>query len=272
MRNGSNSLVKQGLTAPLVVALMFTAAFQAFAGASSEAAPKKGLKDLDTSQPVEIIMYYTGDQPGKQQELWDNFNRLAKAKINTTLKIKMLPSASYRQTYPLLFQSGEVFDLAYAATWLNFAQLAKRGAFMALEDLAPKYAPKLYSRESPTAIRQATVDGHLYALPSLYATYSAYGPIHRADLAKGKPGWNGKMESFADFEAFLGVIKANYPAMEPLQISSLGSEVDELYLFNNGIYPIKGSSGDFLFIDPVPRVLPNSSPTTSGPRRRTSSP
>jgi putative aldouronate transport system substrate-binding protein len=168
---------------------------------------------------------------------------------NTTLKINLLATAEYRTKYPLLFASGEAFDLAYAATWLNFAQLARRGSFKALEELAPKYAPKIYARQSRTAINQATVEGHLYALPSLFPTYSAYGPIHRGDLVKNT-NWDGKMQNFADLERYLALIKANHPAIEPLEVYAGGSEMDDLYLWSNGIYSIKGSSGDFLFIDP----------------------
>jgi putative aldouronate transport system substrate-binding protein len=207
------------------------------------------LKDLDTSRPVEVIMYFTGDLKPGAQELYDNFNRLASAKLNTTLKINLLPTSDFRTKYPLLFASGEAFDLAYAATWLNFAQLARRGSFMALEQLAPKYAPKLYGRQSPTAINQSTIDGHLYALPSLFPTYSAYGPVYRADLVKDK-GWDGKMATFADFERYMAIVKANYPLVEPIQITSSGSEIDDTFLYNNGVYPIKGSTGDFLFLDP----------------------
>jgi putative aldouronate transport system substrate-binding protein len=217
----------------------------------------KGLKDLDTSKPVEVIMYYTGDEPARQKELWDNFNTLSKAKLNTTLRINMLPQGEYRTKYPLIFASGEVFDLSYAATWLNFAQLAKRGSFMALEELAPNSAPRTYARQTPTAISQATVDGHLYALPSLYPTYSAYGPVYRADLLKGTD-WDGKMETFADMERYLALVKANRPDIEPFQVYSGGSEADDLYIYNNGIFPLKGSTGDFLFIDPAqpnPRIF-----------------
>ena len=220
------------------------------AGNSQAASSGKALKDLDRSKEVEVIMYYTGDMKPKQQELFDNVSRLIKSKINTTLKINMLPTASYRQTYPLLFASGESFDLAYAATWLNFADLAKRGSFMPLEQLAPKYAPKLYARQSPSAIRQATIAGHLYGLPSLWATYSAYGPVYRTDLLKNT-NWNGKMETFADFEAYLDLVKKNAPNIEPFMVySGTGSEADDVFLYTNGIYPIKGSTGDFLFIDP----------------------
>jgi putative aldouronate transport system substrate-binding protein len=232
----------------LAVMLLFTLTVPVFAGPRRDSGGQ--LRDIDYSTPVEVILYHTGDMPPRQQEIHDNFNALLKAKMqNTTLKVNWLGSADYRTRYPLLFSSGEAFDLAYAATWLNYAQLAKRGAFKALEQMAPKYAPKLYGRQSATAIQQATIDGHLYSLPSLVATYSAYGPVYRADLVKDK-GWDGKMEGFADLERYMSLIRANYPAMEPYQLNSGGSEIDDMYLYNNGIYAIKGSTGDFLFIDP----------------------
>ena len=229
---------------------LLTLAIPAHATGSQAPGSSGTLPDLDMSKPVEVIMYYTGDLKPKAQELYDNINRVIKAKMpNTTLKINLLATGEYRVKYPLLFASGESFDLAYAATWLNFADLAKRGSFMPIEQLAPKYAPKLYVRESPTAIMQATIDGHLYALPSLWATYSAYGPVYRGDLVKGT-NWNGNMKTFADLEAYLDIIKKTQPNIEPLMEYSGGSEVDDLFMFNNGIYPIKGSTGDFLFIDP----------------------
>jgi hypothetical protein len=48
----------------LAVLLLCVFAFPAFARASQDtggAGGSAGLKDLDTSKPVEVIMYYTGD-------------------------------------------------------------------------------------------------------------------------------------------------------------------------------------------------------------------
>ena len=236
----------------LVLVLLVTAlpVFAAGGGQAASSGSGAALKDIDRSKEVEVIMYYTGDKKPRADELFTNVSNLIKSKINTTLKINMLPTASYRQTYPLLFASGEAFDLAYAATWLNFADLAKRGSFMAIEQLAPKYAPKLYARESESAKKQATLDGHLYGLPSLWATYSAYGPVYRTDLVKNS-GWNGKMDNFADLEVYLDLVKKNAPNVEPYMVySGTGSEGDDVFLYTNGIYPIKGSTGDFLFMDP----------------------
>jgi putative aldouronate transport system substrate-binding protein len=199
---------------------------------------------------VELVLYVISNEPPKQAEVNENLNKLLLEKLNCTLKINWITWAEYPNKYPLLFSSGEAFDMSYGATWLNFAALAQRGAFKNLDELFPKYAPKNYARQSKTALRQATIDGHIYAVPTLQATYSAYGPIHRGDLAKPY-GWDGKMDNFEDMERYLQIIKDNYPAMEPLQMYASGSEIDDLFLMYNGVYFIKGSTNDFLFIDPT---------------------
>ena len=233
-----------------LIVVLLTLSMPVFARGGGQGASSGGaLKDIDRSQTVEVIMYYTGDLKPRAQELYDNVSNLIKSKINTTLKINLLATGEYRVRYPLLFASGEAFDLAYAATWLNFADLARRGSFMALEELAPKYAPILYGRQTASAIKQASIDGHLYGLPSLWSTYSAYGPIYRTDVVRGS-NWNGRMENLADLEAYLAAVKATTPTIEPYMVSSSGSEMDDVFLYTNGIFPIKGSTNDFLFIDP----------------------
>ena len=205
--------------------------------------------DLDTSKEVEIVMYVVSDRPAKQDEIDENFNKLFKEKLNCTLKVNWIGWAEYPNKYPLLFSSGEKFDMAYAATWLNFASLAQKGAFMSLDELWPKYAPKNFERQSEAALRQATVEGHYYCIPTLLATYSAYGPIYRTDILEGTD-WDGKMENLADFEAYLGYVKKTAPKFEPYNVMQSGSEVDDMYMREQGMYAVKGATNDFLFIDP----------------------
>ncbi|GHV71521.1 putative ABC transporter substrate binding lipoprotein [Spirochaetia bacterium] len=204
----------------------------------------------DTSKRVELVMWFIGDEPPKQAELMENLNKILIEKINATLKINWLSWADFgNNKYPLLFSSGEAFDMAYTATWLNFSALAQRGAFKDLDELFPKYAPKNYARQSKTALFQATVNGHIYAVPTLQATYSAYGAIYRTDLAIPY-GWDGKMESFADIEKYFAIVKANNPGIEPFDTYNEGSPMDDVFMYSNGMYATRGSSNDFLFIDP----------------------
>jgi putative aldouronate transport system substrate-binding protein len=230
-----------------IVLLLLTLALS---GCGKKAAPAGSTSGgLDTSKQVELSLYVIGVEPPKQNELYENFNKLSLEKLNATLKVNWIGWAEYPTKYPVLFSSGEAFDMSYAATWLNFASLAQRGAFKEIDDLWPTYAPKNYARQSKTAIGQATVNGHLYAVPTLQATYSAYGPVHRADLATPY-GWDGKMETFADMEKFLDIVHANNPGIEPFQVYQSGSEADDTFIYQDGMFAIKGSTNDFFFFDP----------------------
>jgi len=203
----------------------------------------------DLSKRVELVMWVLGEAPPRQSEIDDNLNKLLIEKLNCTLKVNWLSWGDFGNgMYPLLFSSGEKFDMAYTATWLNWSDLARRGAFKQLDDLWPTYAPKNYAKQSKTALFQATVNGHLYAIPTMLATYSAYGLIYRTDL--NLPGWDGKMETIADLERYYAIVKANNPIIEPLDVAFEGSQMDDLWMYNNKIYAIKGATNDFLFIDP----------------------
>ncbi len=204
---------------------------------------------LDLSKEVELSLYVVSDRPAGQDVLDENLNKLLKEKMNTTLKTEWIAWSEYANKYPLLFSSGEVFDMAYAATWLNFAALARKGAFKSLDELWPTYAPKNFARQSETALQQATVDGHYYCVPTLLATYSAYGPIYRTDILEGTD-WDGKMETIADYETYLQYVKDN-TTLEPYDVYSSGSEMDDIFMYNNGLYALKGSTNDFLWIDPA---------------------
>ncbi|GHV63761.1 ABC transporter substrate-binding protein [Spirochaetia bacterium] len=232
-----------------VFTLLFIVAQAGFAGGSSDKGKGGATGVLDTSKRVELTLYIIGNEPPKQAELYENFNRIALEKLNCTLKTIWLTWGEYRNKYPLIFSSGEAFDMAYAATWLNFPIMAQKGAFKQLDELFPQYAPKNYARQSATAKRQGSVGGHIYGIPTLQATYGVYGAIYRADLATAH-GWDGKMETFEDMERYFEIIKKNYPAMEPIQILSEGSNIDDAWMMNRGFYHSKGGYNDFMFLDP----------------------
>ena len=203
----------------------------------------------DLSQRVNLTMWVLGDPAPKHDEVMENLNKLLIEKINATLKVNYLSWGDFGAgMYPLLFSSGEDLDMVYTATWLNWSELARRGAFKDLTELWPKYAPKNFARQSQTALYQATVNGRLFCIPTLMATYSAYGLIFRTDL--NLPGWDGKMENFVDIERYLAAVKANNPQFEPLDVAFEGSQMDDLFMFYNKMYAVKGATNDFLFIDP----------------------
>lgn len=81
-----------------------------------------------------------------QDAIDENLNKLLKEKLNCSLKINWIGWAEYANKYPLLFSSGEEFDMAYSASWLNFASLAQKGAFKSLDELWPTYGTEVGGR------------------------------------------------------------------------------------------------------------------------------
>lgn len=229
--------------------MAMTLAASMLAGTMAGTAMADEAPALDTSKQVEIVMYYLGTEPAGQQVIWDKLNEMLLEELNCTLKVNFISFADYPDKYPLLFSSGEEFDIAYTASWLNYSSLAQRGAFMELDELWPTYAPNNYALASETAKMQAQLDGVTYCIPSLYKTYSAYGPIYRTDLVEDL-GFDKSIENFEDMEEYMDLIKENYPEMQPLSLYSMGSEVDDIYMYYNEMYPLSGAQNSFLWIDP----------------------
>ena len=188
-------------------------------GAAKSGSTSSASGELDTSEFVELSMYVISDRPAGQDAIDENLNKLLKEKLNCSLKINWIGWAEYANKYPLLFSSGEEFDMAYSASWLNFASLAQKGAFKSLDELWPTYAPKNFAAQSEEAKQQATVNGSYYCVPSLLSTYNAYGPIYRGDLVEGTE-WDGKMETFEDIEEYCDIIKETHPEMECIDLYS----------------------------------------------------
>ncbi len=203
---------------------------------------------LNTDKEVELVMYVISDRPAGQDIVDAKVNEILKEKLNCTLKINWIGWAEYANKYPLLFSSGEAFDLAYSATWVNFTSLAQKGAFKNLDELWPTYAPDNFAATSDTAKEQATVSGHYYCVPTQLATYTAYGPIYRGDLVEGS-GWDGVMENYEDIEEYCDIIKETHPEMEPLDQYSAEPEWSYVYMQNQGFTTVdKGLR--YMWFDP----------------------
>ena len=66
------------------------------------------LPALDTSEEVELVMYFISDRPAKYDEIEASFNEIFKEKLNCTLKTEWIAWSDYANKYPLLFSSGKL--------------------------------------------------------------------------------------------------------------------------------------------------------------------
>ena len=238
------------LAATMSIALLAGCGSSSSSGSSAESGSTPVAEDgtIDTSKEVELVMYFVSDRPAGQDIVDENLNKLLKEKLNCTLKINWIGWAEYANKYPLLYSSGEKFDMAYCATWLNFANLARKGAFKPLDDLLPKYAPKNYAMQSQSALQQATIDGHLYAVPTLLPTYITYGSIYRGDLA-AEAGMTDTIDTWEEVEQFGDWVKANHPEMEFIDLYQGNVELSLQWERMQGNYEVD-SGNRYIFYDP----------------------
>ncbi len=139
---------------------------------------------VDISEQVNLVMYLYGSEGVANQEILDALNEKLLESINATLEIKYIDWGDISTKYPLLWASGEKFDLAYVASNASvpYATLAKQDAVVDITDMLDVYAPTLKAFINEDAWTSMEVDGEIYGVPSTYSEFTAYGFVTRSDV------------------------------------------------------------------------------------------
>lgn len=199
--------------------------------ASATSTPVESVSSAESAPALEevvLTMYLLGDRTPDFDMVFDQINEKMKEKINATLDVKFLGWGEYEQKYPLLFASGEDFDLIYSADWAMYnSQASKQGFYEITQDMLNTYAPLTAASIYEDAWEQSKVDGKVYMLPMNYKELTAYVFFVRGDLME-KYGID-KVESIDDIETYLQAIADNEPGMIPLDV---GSDFDARFLYD----------------------------------------
>lgn len=186
--------------------------------ATKAAETTKAPAGLDISKKVELQFYMLGPAPKDLPIIEEEINKMALKDLNATVKFNFTTWTDWDQKYKLLLSSGQPIDLIFTAEWTQYQSYAKKGAFLPLDDLLPKAAPKLNSFVPKDMWDAVKIDGKIYTVPATYKEYVTTGFIWREDL---REKFNlPKPDSLANFEAYLEGIKKNVPDMIPLAANS----------------------------------------------------
>ncbi len=187
---------------------------------------------IDISKEVKIIMYLIGDEQPDAPIVYEEVNKKLKEDINATVEVKYLPWADWQQKYPLVFASGEEFDLIYTADWVFYTDQATKHGFMEVtQDMLKKYMPEYYELIPPDFYDQLRVDGKIYMVPYLNKQVMGHAlVIIRGDLREkySLP----ELKTVEDYENYILAVAENEQSVMPLH-----SGIDGLY--NNLFYKQK---------------------------------
>jgi putative aldouronate transport system substrate-binding protein len=161
------------------------------AACSSQLAPPPTAAPASTDEsdptklpPVELRYVIFGKEQPDLDEVMKAFSDLVQQKINATVKVDWLDGGAFNDKVNLMNAGGEAYDLVFTAPWRNnYYQNVNNGSLIPLDDLLPKYAPKLWASMPPTTWDAARVNGKIYGVINQQIFVKPFGPIIRKDLA-----------------------------------------------------------------------------------------
>ncbi len=189
-----------------------------------DSSPKASSSDgaIDTSEFMKISYVILGDKPsnGQFEAVMEKVNKLMKEKINAELEWKWVEWADWQTKYNLLLASGDPVDLITIGTdWLDTWGNAQRGAFLNLDDLLPKYAPKTWESIPPENWAQSKYNGKIVLIPEdQYTQWVNHGFFYRGDWAK-EAGITEPIKDWDGIEKYLQFIKDTKPDVIPWDVT-----------------------------------------------------
>ncbi|ANE48343.1 hypothetical protein SY83_20975 [Paenibacillus swuensis] len=223
---------------------------------SGETAATEDPSKPDISKEVKLKMYLVGDQPKDTSLVYEEINKKLKQDINATVEPVFLSWGEYNQKYPLLFATGEEFDLVYAASWMKYSEQANKGAFLELKpELLNKYAPLTMKEMPEEAWKQAEVNGKVFMVPSSNRDFPMVVGAVRGDLREKYK--LAPIKTFADYEKYLDAIANNEPDLVPYDADGKTYQIYDMMLNPDHLWKVMVANSGIAFDvkDPSGKVI-----------------
>lgn len=205
------------------------AAMTALSSLPVSASAAKEYNGNDVSEPVELTLYYVGNEYGDEQMIFDHINEVMQEKINATINFKALSMSDYSTNYSLLLAGGEAIDLIYTSGWCFYTDEAGKGAFLEItDDMISQYMPMTLESQASASYEQGMIDGKLYYMPCNKIGYGHPCVLIRGDLRE-KYGLE-PLASLDDLYTYMAKVAedANSGVAFPYNASMNGKKLQDL--------------------------------------------
>ncbi|MGG4482502.1 ABC transporter substrate-binding protein [Paenibacillus illinoisensis] len=157
-------MLKKRKSFSLVLALLMAVTLVLSACGGSESASES---DGAGDDSVELIWYTIGTPQKDVNKVMEEVSKYTKEKINATVTMKMVDWGDYPQKMQVNVASGEPMDILFTSSGgFDYVQNARKGAFLELDELLPKYGKDLMDTIDPAFLSGSKVDGHNYGIPA----------------------------------------------------------------------------------------------------------
>jgi putative aldouronate transport system substrate-binding protein len=228
----------------LAIAVLFTSGLAGCGKSTTETQDNTAKVEASTQMPAEtkeelkevaLKTYLLGDKPADFDAVYAEVNKLLKQKVNATMDVSFISWGDMNTKYPVIFASGEDFDLVFTASWLNYKVQASKNAYLELTDeLLQKYAPKTFAEVPQDAWKQILVKGKRYTVPFTNVEFGYNVLLVRGDL---REKYNIEpLKTVDDVEKYLLTVAEKEKGIIPYDVGEVGKEIERtLYTQPNGI-------------------------------------
>ncbi|MCR5278947.1 MAG: extracellular solute-binding protein, partial [Lachnospiraceae bacterium] len=192
---------------------------------------------------VDLKLYLVGDKPEGFDDVYVKVNEILNETCNATLNVDWLNWGEHDTKYPLLFSSGEDFDLIFTATqWCHFEETVSLGGFLPMnEEMIKTYAPETWTTVPAEAWDQATVNGNIYMLPANFCEVTPEVVAVRGDYMD-KYGYT----DITSYEELLEFYKKC--AADGMYANLDEAPIQSLWIDYQGYYSTSGTPDAYLFL------------------------
>lgn len=193
--------MKKTILALMLVVAMFATFFAGCAGTTTD---DQANGNVDT-----LTMYLYGSEGVGNPKVLAELNKILAEEVQAKLEIKYIDWGDIGTKYPLMWASGEQFDMAYVSSGsaVPYARLAREDSLVDITEMLDEYAPTLKADLPQEAWDSMVIDGKIYGVPSSYSEFTAYGFVTRTDLMEK---YNiEKIESIEDMEKYMDAALAD---------------------------------------------------------------
>ena len=199
----------------------------------NSASSGEGKSEASALDPVTLKFYFIGEPATDNEKVFEEINRILTEKINATIEPVYLSWGDWDQRYPLLFTSGEEFDMIYTADWALYSETASKGGFYPLTmDMIKTNCPLTYANLPESAWSSSSINGNCYLIPQYNYFANHYGFMIRGDLRE-KYGMS-EVKTVDQLEEYMDKVLKNETGMIPLDISRDNAE---MYMRAIVVYP-----------------------------------
>lgn len=148
------------------------------AAVESEKEPA-GTEAVDLTEHVTLSFYLYGSPGVANDDILAEINKKLTEDINTSIEIKYIDWGDIGTKYPLLWASGETFDMAYASvnTAVPFPTLAKQGSLYDISGILD-CVPVLKETIAEDKWASTSSGEGIYGVPTLGAGFDSYGFVY----------------------------------------------------------------------------------------------